>query len=102
MSKRDANGRWLPGESANPSGRAKENGRVIELARMATEDAINTLTELCKKAKSERTRVAAAVALLDRGYGRPHQSVGIEDSTGRVPNISVSWVDPEEGNDGND
>lgn len=59
------------GVAPNPGGRPKEVKIVRELARERTVDAINTLTEIMlnKKAK-DSARVAAANAILDRGYGR--------------------------------
>jgi hypothetical protein len=37
--------------------------------------ALKVLIEIAKKGKSEASRVAAATALLDRGFGRPIQSL---------------------------
>jgi HEAT repeat protein len=65
-----------PGKSGNPSGRPKENGYVRELARAHTERAIQALVDALD---DERTRVAAATALLDRGYGKPAQAITGED-----------------------
>ena len=45
------------------------------LSRQYTEQAIHTLVTLMQSAKHERTRLAAASELLDRGYGRPPQAV---------------------------
>lgn len=65
---------FKPGQSGNPAGRRKEDASVKELARAYTKPAIEALVKALK-AKSERTRVAAAEALLDRGWGRPAQEV---------------------------
>ena len=67
---RDKNGRFLPGISGNPGGRLPEVGNVRELAREYTEEAIETLVDLMRHAKSDAARGAAAQALLDRGYGK--------------------------------
>lgn len=75
-------GSWKPGQSANPGGRPKQDGRVKELAQQQTELAINTLVEICENKKNGASaRAAAAVALLDRGWGRPAQAIvgGDED-----------------------
>ena len=44
------------------------------LAREHTDVALNTLAAVAEKGESEAARVTASVALLDRGYGRPHQT----------------------------
>ena len=67
---RDKNGRFLPGISGNPGGRPREVGHVRELAREHSEEAIETLVDLMRHAKSDAARGAAAQALLDRGYGK--------------------------------
>lgn len=63
------------GQSGNPGGRPKESARVKELAKVHTPLAIDTLAHLCAHGKAETTKLAAAVALLDRAWGRPAQSI---------------------------
>ena len=65
--------RWYPGmPSPNPGGRSKQIARVVELARERTEQAIETLEKIMNDDKASSTaRVAAASALLDRGWGKP-------------------------------
>jgi len=81
---------WRKGHSGNPGGRPVGYGEIRQLARAHTTTALETLVEVAKNAKSESARVAAAVALLDRGWGRPTQPlagdadeppIGIEMST---------------------
>lgn len=71
---RRANGTFEPGHVANPGGRPKVAGKVRELARGHGPDAIARLVELMGD-EDGRVAVAACRELLDRGYGRPHQSV---------------------------
>ena len=69
-----AHGRFQPGKSGNPGGRPKEIGRVKELARVHTEEALSTLAAIMRDSKSPAAaRVRAAECLLDRGWGRPTQ-----------------------------
>jgi hypothetical protein len=64
------------GVSGNPGGRPKVLGDVQELARQKSPDAINTLVEIMNHEKAPpAARVAAANALLDRGYGKPTQPI---------------------------
>ena len=59
-------------QSGNPGGRPKALQSVTELARAETEDNIKTLVAVRDKADApEGTRIAAANALLDRGWGKP-------------------------------
>jgi hypothetical protein len=60
---------FKPGQSGNPGGRPRSD--VTSLARQHTAEAIAALVAALA---SPRERVAAAVALLDRGWGKPkHQ-----------------------------
>jgi hypothetical protein len=72
---RRQNGTFLPGVSGNPRGRPRAFDETTELCREHTPAAIATLVSIATSGKSEAARVAAACALLDRGYGRPPQAV---------------------------
>ncbi len=66
------------GQSGNPGGRPKALVTIQDLAREHTEANIRVLAEIRDKADaSEASRVAAAQALLDRGWGKPSQSIGL-------------------------
>jgi hypothetical protein len=67
------------GPSPNPGGRPKVAGEVKELARRHGPEAVETLVRLMREAERDETRVRAAEALLDRGYGRPTQAITGED-----------------------
>ena len=66
------NGRFQPGKSGNPGGRPKAARSIQELARKHAPEAINTLAEIAREG-TPGARVSAAVALLDRAYGKPPQ-----------------------------
>lgn len=84
---------FRPGQSGNPAGRAKEErlpcGRSLrELAREHTVEAIETLIAIAQdKSAPAAARVSAASAVLDRGYGRPAQTLADEEGN------SMSWFD---------
>lgn len=70
---------FKPGESGNPGGRPKVVAEVRELARQHTAAAIETLASIMNdREEHARARVAAANALLDRGYGRPPQDISVD------------------------
>ncbi len=66
---------WKKGQSGNPGGRPKEVKEVKMLARQHTKEALEILVEMMKNGSPDRTRVAAAEALLDRAWGRPTQAL---------------------------
>ena len=64
------------GQSGNPGGRPKVIAEVKELARAHTGEAIGTLVSIMTNPKyAPASRVSAANALLDRGYGKPPQHI---------------------------
>ena len=73
-------GRFLKGHSGNPSGRPTMDA-IRELARKSGPAAIKRL-ERALKSKDDRVAITAAIALLDRGYGKPVQSIGSPDGDG--------------------
>ena len=57
----------------------KVTRELRELAREYTEEAVSALVRILRdKTAPASTQVAAATALLDRGYGRPAQHVDAE------------------------
>ncbi|WP_310460679.1 DUF5681 domain-containing protein [Sphaerotilus sp.] len=67
-------GRWKPGQSGNPGGRKRRSEadrKIEELARNASEDAFETVHALMSTADQERTKLAAALAILERAHGKP-------------------------------
>jgi hypothetical protein len=53
----------------------EKRAAIGELARAYTNAALEALAQVMRTGQSETVRVAAATALLDRGYGRPPQAV---------------------------
>lgn len=72
---RTINGRFVKGVSGNPGGRPAQLAGLRELAAAHTEAAI---AALARALDDPKTSVGAAVALLDRGWGKPQQSLDIK------------------------
>ena len=80
---RAANGQFSKGQSGNPGGRPRDEQKVAELARSYTREAIDTLVDIMRNGKDERVRGTGAMALLDRGWGKPKVEV-VSDEAGYV------------------
>ena len=86
---------WVKGQSGNPGGRPKEELDIRKLARSRGQEAIDTLHAIMRDEKAPpAARIAASVALLDRGYGRPEQR--FEGALNVVYQISDRPLSPEE------
>ena len=76
-SKKPRGAPFKAGKSGNPGGRPKLPPEVVhvrEMARLYTEAAIQALVEVLAS-DSASGRVAAANALLDRGWGKAEQVI---------------------------
>jgi hypothetical protein len=74
---------FVKGQSGNPGGKSKvvmPDGRTLtDLAREHTAKSVEALVDVLDDAEaSHAAKVSAATALLDRGWGRPKQDLGIE------------------------
>ncbi len=66
----------MKGVSGNPGGRPKQDTNLRALARAHTPEAIATLVQIMQNRKAAPTaRIHACVALLDRGHGKPVQTL---------------------------
>lgn len=72
----------------------KATADVKALAGEYTEDAIAELARLATKAESETARVSAIKELLDRGHGKPAQSVEVAGKDGGPVRMVVEWLKP--------
>lgn len=90
--------KFQPGQSGNPSGRPKENAEIKALAKSYGKDAIEKMAALLES-DDEKVRLAAAQALLDRGYGKPAQAIvgGDEDDAPLKVEGVLRLVKPKEG-----
>jgi hypothetical protein len=106
-------GWFAKGRSGNPAGRPKNPpefapdtdapdgadrwtvGNLVMEARKFSGLAIDTLVELTKDNHTDSTRFAAATALLDRGYGRPAQSLDLHLSADAITKRLSDMSDAE-------
>lgn len=72
---------FAKGKSGNPAGRPKADLEVRDAARLYGAAAITKLVELME-GDDKRIALSAAQALLDRGFGKPAQSVELTGAEG--------------------
>ena len=105
--------RFVKGQSGNPGGRRKDPAilagyapdptvadrrpipNLVVEARKYSALAVDTLVELTKNTHTDSTRYAAATALLDRGYGRPAQSLDLHLSADAITKRLSDMSDAE-------
>ena len=75
---------------------SKSLTEIRSLARSYTEMAIQSLAGIAQNGESESAKVAAANALLDRGWGKPSQPIDGDGEGGPVlQRIETVIVDPK-------
>ena len=72
--------------AGRPKGVVSEAKKQLsEMAKVHGKTALNVLVEVATNdAEPATSRVSAAVALLDRGYGRPQQSMDLSNEDGSL------------------
>ena len=71
----------LAGQPGNPNGRPRVLADVQNAAREHSTEAIKTLAQIMRNPKAPAAaRISAACALLDRGYGKPVQTVDAKNT----------------------
>jgi len=70
-----------PGAGRPKGSLNKATADIKAAAQAYTEDALATLAQIMKAGESEAARVAAANSILDRGFGKPRQSMDVDATT---------------------
>src|SRR3954454_15888283 len=72
-----------PGAGRPKGSTNKANRELREIAQAYTAEAVETLAQIMRMAESDTARLAAANALLDRGYGKTMESIDttVDNST---------------------
>jgi hypothetical protein len=73
--------------------RGSKNAKTLEIeaaAKKYANDALKALVAVATKGESEPARVSAAIALLDRGYGKPRQALEHTGQDGGAIRVTVT------------
>lgn len=79
-----------PGAGRKAGGSNSVAPDIKQLARKYAHEAIETVYNVMKKSKIEGNRVAAAQILMDRGFGKPTQAMGVDPDT-PTGKFTISW-----------
>jgi hypothetical protein len=94
--RRAGNPAWRRGVSGNPLGVSSDIAKAVrvckEMAANHSVEAINKLVDLMRNAANETIQYAAAIALLDRGIGKPKVRQQIE--VRKAPQITILDMSP--------
>ena len=84
-----------PGSGRKKGSLNKATADIREAAQQFTDAALNVLASIMRESESDAARVAAANSILDRGHGKPRQSVEV-DAEVKTAITAVEWrvVDP--------
>lgn len=69
---------FKPGQSGNPNGRPKltaEERDLVAACRDKSNAALDVMERIMHDGENERNRLAAALAIIERGYGKPVQPI---------------------------
>jgi hypothetical protein len=85
---------FKPGVSGNPGGQTKAARAVAHAARERTTDAVHILAAICSDCTAPAAaRVAAAVAILDRAWGKPRRRRDVTSAGERIGYVVTAAED---------
>ena len=100
-SKKTAKPRGKPipkGKSGNPGGRPRktpEEHDLVAACKAKTPEALHVISDIMTNGEKEQTRLAAALAIIERAYGKPVQPQDV-NLTGTVQaKIIIEYVRPK-------
>jgi hypothetical protein len=91
---------FVKGQTGNPKGRPKRTQEELDLiaaCKAKTLDALEVIESIMVGGENERNRLSAALAIIERGYGKPVQGVELGGAGGGPVdwNFQVTFVKPQ-------
>ena len=86
------------GASGNPTGRPPQTAQELDLiaaCKGKTVEALGVITDIMMKGEKEQTRLTAALAIIERAYGKPVQPQDVAVTGGLIVRIERVIVDPK-------
>jgi len=80
------------GQVLNPGGRPKKTEEELDLiaaCRAKTPEALNVMCNIMNNGEQEKNRLTAAMAIIERAYGKPVQPTDTHVSGG----LMVAWLE---------
>lgn len=81
---------FVKGQSGNPGGRFRELSQVTTEARRLTSAALRTLENMMRNPRTPSpTRAVCAIAILERGWGKPSQGLHLDPDDVSIPSQAL-------------
>ncbi|KAG0176685.1 hypothetical protein DFQ28_004647, partial [Apophysomyces sp. BC1034] len=91
---------FAKGQTGNPKGRPKRTQAKLDLiaaCKAKTPDTLDVIESIMVGGDNERNRLSAAMAIIERAYGKPMQGVELSGAGGEPIdlNFQVTFVKPQ-------
>jgi hypothetical protein len=88
---------FAAGQSGNPGGRPKRTEEELDLiaaCKDRTPAALAVIESIMMEGENERNKLSAAMAIIERGYGKPKEVVEA-NVNGRIETVTRRIIKPE-------
>jgi hypothetical protein len=85
------------GQVLNPGGRPKKTPQELDLiaaCKAKTPEALQVITDIMVNGEKEQTRLAAALSIIERAYGKPVQPQDVSISGDLQAKLTIEYVRP--------